>query len=350
MKKLINFFNKAFLILLGMLLLSLFLWNRYIREKLPKELPISLSTLGVFVISCICIMYLIHIFQLITNFDSKNKFISTFSELIFKPLKTLDETIKNTYKIKPYYENLLIKNIKILQNCIIKRFTNPYLKLYVIFEIVPRILLLIALLLDIFLFHELYYIYKVIYISIIILIGKYLKYSYKYAKETYLRALEKIAENILTDHTSVDEDPMYLNIRSIQEFIDIQTDAIIFENKEYTYIPSIKNTYVEQYRKKKNLPLSAKQYQFTVNDITDLQKDFYRIMGIIIPLSVYIEEYRYAEKYSRTVYTKILIYSLYLVCWLYILISSHGITDYSTIIKFIQTFKDVSEPFSGLFL
>lgn len=44
MKKLINFLQKVFLITLGMIILSIYVWNRYIREKLPKELPINLST------------------------------------------------------------------------------------------------------------------------------------------------------------------------------------------------------------------------------------------------------------------------------------------------------------------
>lgn len=352
MKNLIKFVFRLFLIFLGIIILSIYVWNRYIREKLPKELPINLSTIGVFVISLICIIYLINIVQLVLKLDSNNKFIKKFSELIFKPLTTLDDAIKNNHKIKPYYENLLVCIIKFSQKYISKQFANPYLKLYIIFEITPRIVLITAFVVDIFFFHELYYIYKVIYISIFILLGKYLKYSYKSAKENYLMYLEKITENILTNHTMDDEDPMYLNIRSVQEFVDIQTDAIIFDDKEYTYLPVIKDTYVEQFRIKKNLSFNAEQHQFTITDITELQKDFYHVMRIIIPLSVYLEEYHYAEKYSRTRYTKVVIFSLYLICWLYILIISLNldITNYPTIMEILKIFKDISEPFSGLFL
>lgn len=169
MKKLLKVLNKVFLITLSLIILSIYVWNRYIREKLPKELPINLSTIGVFVISLICIIYLINIVQLVLKLDSNNKFIKKFSELIFKPLTTLDDAIKNNHKIKPYYENLLVRIIKFSQKYISKQFANPYLKLYIIFEIVPRIVLITAFVVDIYFFFMNY----IIFIKLFIFLSLY---------------------------------------------------------------------------------------------------------------------------------------------------------------------------------
>lgn len=86
--------------------------------------------------------------------------------------------------------------------------------------------------------------------------------------------LEKITENILTNHTMDDEDPMYLNIRSVQEFVDIQTDAIIFDDKEYTYLPVIKDTYVEQFRIKKICRLTRNNINLLLSISLNYKKIF----------------------------------------------------------------------------
>jgi hypothetical protein len=74
--------------------------------------------------------------------------------------------------------------------------------------------------------------------------------------------------------------------------------------------------------------------------------DFYRIMKLVIPLSVHIEEYSCITNFTKIKYIKLLINSLYLIGWSYILyVSFHTLPIDSFIDLF---FLDVYEPFSGI--
>ncbi len=327
-KNILQLTYKYVLVFLGLLMLSLFFWNRYVRERLPKEIPLDLTIIGILILVYICLIYLINIIALFVETGPKSKLLNKIVNSIYKPLKVLDETIKTNKNIKPHYEQIFEKMLKfIVNNKYIKSGSNPYLKIFIIFEIVPRIVIASALSIDVFCFHQLNYIYKVAIISLVILIGKYIKYSLKYAKEQYILRLESIADHILTDHIEPGEDSLFLNTRPVRLFIELQTDASIFENKQYTFSPIVTDTYALAYRLKNKLPLTIEEYQFTFKDIDQLYKILYIIMGTIIPLSIFIEEYQFAENYSISKYTKILIFSLYLICWSYILGISCSFAD-----------------------
>ena len=350
MKNLIKFVFRLFLIFLGIIILSLYLWNRYIRERLPREIPMNLSTLGIIVLIYISLIYAVLIILLITQYETKNDLLKNIVNIIYKPLKILDQTLKKNVIVKFYYTKIQKFILTVIHRFIVPKVVNPYLKIVITFEILPRVFIGSTLALDVFYFHELHYIYNVVYISIVILVAKYLKYSFAYAKEQYILFLEEITDGILTNHTYPEDDPLFLYERSVREFIDIQTDAIVLGESTYTYSPITSDKHSLAFRKRNNLPLTTKEYQLTLNELKLLHKDFYDVMEIAVPLSVYLEEYRYAENYSRLRYTKVVIFSLYLICWLYILIISLDITNYPTIMEFLKIFKDISEPFSELFL
>lgn len=46
-----------FLTLFGFVFVLWFLWVRFIRERLPKEIPFSLSEIGFYFILYICVLY-----------------------------------------------------------------------------------------------------------------------------------------------------------------------------------------------------------------------------------------------------------------------------------------------------
>ena len=288
--------------------------------------------------------------MLITQYETKNDLLKNIVNIIYKPLKILDQTLKKNVIVKFYYTKIQKFILTVIHRFIVPKVVNPYLKIVITFEILPRVFIGSTLALDVFYFHELHYIYNVVYISIVILVAKYLKYSFAYAKEQYILFLEEITDGILTNHTYPEDDPLFLYERSVREFIDIQTDAIVLGESTYTYSPITSDKHSLAFRKRNNLPLTTKEYQLTLNELKLLHKDFYDVMEIAVPLSVYLEEYRYAENYSRLRYTKVVIFSLYLICWLYILIISLDITNYPTIMEFLKIFKDISEPFSELFL
>lgn len=305
-------------------MLSLYIWNRYIRERLPKDIPFILTNLGFYILLYICILYLVLSVSLIVNHKSENSFINNALNIIYKPLKLLDESIKNNNIIKPYYEKLLLEIVIVTRDMLVKIFENPFLNLSIFFQIFPRIILVLTLIVDVFWFQQLYYIYKVIFISILILFGKYFIYSLKYAKEQYIQILENMADTILTNHHLPDEESSLMNSRTIREFIDIQTEALVYEDLKYRYIALDHNILLEE----------------TKNTI------FEGFLEIAIMLSVYIEEYHCAEKYSRIRYIKIFIFTMYFICWFVILLLSIQVSDMNLIFSCILICNEMLEPFS----
>ena len=276
------------------------------------------------------------------NYKTDSKVLSTLISYIYKPFITLDEAIKTNAIIKPYYE-------KFLYRLVTKTKGINYFKVYLIFEIIPRIILVSALLIDTFYFHCLFLLYKVIIVSLLFLIGKYIKYSFTYAKEQYILELESMVDYIISNYEDPDDElaaaGIVLSALTVRRFIDIQTDAIVYESKEYTYYPvAWHNKYRDDFRKLHNLSTT---HRFTSKEIDLMRVDMYRIMKIIIPISVHLEEYwiktEYYHKYNKR---KMIIFILYLICWSYILYVSANSLSIDTL-SFLLEIQDNIEPFSG---
>jgi hypothetical protein len=106
----------------------------------------------------------------------------------------------------------------------------------------------------------------------------------------------------------------------------------------------ISDVYKLNFRKYNNLPVTWTEHVFTFDEFERLNLEFDNIMKDLIPLSVHIEEYTFRSEYSKVKYMKITIFSLYLICWAYILIVSFKIE----LIYPILNILDKVEPFSGL--
>jgi len=332
--------SKILLLILGFVLLSSFIWLRFIRERLPRDIPFELSLLGFIFLLYACSIYIYIIISLLFDYNVKSKILSILILYIFKPLITLDEAIKTNAIIKPYYERLLVYIAGIKD-------TNYtlYRIIYHLFDTTPRVILVSALLLDTFYFHCLFLLYKVIIVSLLFLIGRYIKYSLTYAKEQYILELESMVEYIVSNYEDPDAEypGLYLSNVPPREFIDIQTDAIVYDSKEYSYNPYLLRQYVHNIYILHNLPHTK---QLTSKELDLLDVDFYRIMKIVIPISVHLEEYRVQVEYSTYKKRKIIIFTLYLICWSYILIVSIHTLSIDTF-SFLWDIKDNTDPFSG---
>jgi len=334
--------SKTLLIILGVVLLSSFIWLRFIRERLPRVIPFDLTLLGFILLLYICSIYIIIILSLLFNYNVSSKIFSTVISYILKPLITLDEAIKTNTIIKPYYERLLVYITGIKDT----NFTL-YRKIYHLFDTIPRIILVSTLLIDTFYFHCLFLLYKVIIVSLLFLIIRYIKYSLTYAKEEYILELEPMVEYIQSNYEDPDDElaaaGIVLSALTVRRFIDIQTDAIVYDSREYTCYPfGWHNKYRNDFCKLHNLSAT----QFTSKEIALMRVDFYRIMKLVIPISVHLEEYRVHVEYSKNKYVKIIIFSLYLICWSYILFLSVNSLSIDTF-TFLFEIIDKEDPFSG---
>ncbi|NQX98395.1 MAG: hypothetical protein HRT73_11035 [Flavobacteriales bacterium] len=316
------FLYNVMMLLLGIMLLSIYIWFRFIRVRLPKDIPFNLSFIGFILLVYICYLLAFVIASLIVKQKFELQLITYILNFIYKPLIFVDKVVKDmTQKYYQKFLDFLVKNLsKITES------TFVLYVIYFVFEILPRVLLLCALLIDVFWFYRLFYFYKMLYVVIILLITKYLVYSLNLAKETYIEYLELRVENILTDYKpSVEEDPEYdpefMYQVSLKKLIEIQVNAKIFGETPYWYSPLI----VTRYKKEELQLFELIEKVCTISLILDYQE----LLGNI--------------KIFR--YLKIVIFTLFFICWFYILLVSLPTLDISLI---GDSFKYICEPFSQM--
>src|SRR5271155_1814187 len=320
--------TKIILIILGILLFSSFVWLRFIRERLPKEIPFNLTMYGFIILVYICSIYIYIITQLYFNIQSENKRLSLIVDMIYKPLLALDEAFKNNSFIKRYYERFLVYLInRIKNNVTLDKESTSYFKFYIILQIIPRVILVTALLIDTFYFHRLAILYKVLLVGLFILISKYIKYSFKYAKEHYILQLEKMVQKIMTDYEDPEQsayDSLFTTMLTVREFIEVQVYIVEDGLEGYTCSPISTHEYNQEFRKRNNLPAT---HRFTREEHERKKAEIKEIMDKVIDISVHISKYEIAG--------------------IYILIKSIHTLDIEEIISIIKI-KDIIEPFSGL--
>jgi len=151
-------------IFIGIFLTSFTIWNILIRVRLPRDIPFDLSLIGFVLLFYICIIYFVNlVIQIIKYRKIKPKLslsgikkevldrLILFLDIIYKPLITLDQSIKSNRIIKPYYEVILSIYLNFIDNILFK-FKYSYLTLYVLYELFPRIVLVTAIFIDTFIY------------------------------------------------------------------------------------------------------------------------------------------------------------------------------------------------------
>jgi hypothetical protein len=201
---------RELLFLIGLFLISWFIWIKFLRGRLPKDIPYLLTEERFYILILICLVYLYLIKKLLfpkykENYIIKDK-LYNLSESIFKPFYVVDEKMKeNKYilkKIINFLDKLALKDVNYLN----------LLKEFYFMNLMPRLVLVLILLIDIFFFYKISIFYKFVILSILPLLLRFKKFQIKESEKSYINYYEKIIgiENIeLIDVRSYDEDEEY---------------------------------------------------------------------------------------------------------------------------------------------
>lgn len=168
----------------------------------------------------------------------------------------------------------------------------------------------------------------------------------KCAKEEYTNNIKQYVKNVYSNYVDLKNDPegICLSNLTLEEFVILQTEEIVYNFNEYSYTPiinySLKKTFYAKYKIPEKTILSKEQLQI-------LEKPFKELIPQLIALSVHIEELSIVPYAKTVIYSKFLIFTTYLFCWSYILYKSFKIELYYPI---LEIFFDKIEPFSGLIL
>ena len=346
LKKLTNYI----LIILGFIIFIIFIWL-LIRVRLPRDIPFNLSMLGFIILIELCYIYGYILYTLFKKDHSTNAFIIYLLDQIFKPLIAFDNFLKNLLGIQSIYLRFMVS---LSYKCIfLFKDTSIF---YVIFYILPKLILVTALVLDTLYFHQLFYLYKVLLIGILLFLHRYLIYSFKHVKELLILQQEPYISSIsmeyipgvvvCDDDDDDDEIPptMYIPLR---KFIEIQTNAIIYENKRYFFMITLSEKAWKEIRVKYNV-ISGQRLtsQMICQEIKE-EKLKINYPNNIAQLSVIIEYYNITTTNERYKTIKKLITMNYLICWVYILIVSIHTLPADTF-NVIWSMIDIEEPFSGI--
>ena len=127
-----NFFNKYFFTFLGSLMFLTYLWFRFIRERLPKDIPFNLSVWGFILLLEITLIYLFVCLSYAGS--SNNKVVKILIDWLFIPLEELHDFFRTNYYTSKFFNtsySFIIKN----NEKIIKNFNHidPYVFLWLIY-------------------------------------------------------------------------------------------------------------------------------------------------------------------------------------------------------------------------
>lgn len=361
MTKILNILSYYILLLFGLIGTSWIIWSRYIRQRIIRDIPDDLLTEYRFwILLYICLIYIYSVKNLWkSNTSPIIKEIATyFRDMIYKPLKTLDQFVKYNKIIEPYYYAFSLQSIgKIL------KLTSTSQKIIIFsLQIFPRIILVIFLLADTFYFNKLEIFYKVVLIGLLPFIFRYIKYSFKEISNHFIQKLENkyyfvyiFEENC--DYTYDNDNKTkaihHYKRATIKEYIEIKYENVVawLSNKvnfEYTGDPYLHSALQKQYCLQK---YNNEVAPMTKQDEQIVSKLFYELTDIIIELKLFYNKFELINEQIYFKITKTIIYLLYSICWSYILSISFyyypiTLTMFNYLINNIQLYLTMPEnPF-----
>ena len=292
--------------------------------------------------------------------------IKKLIEYILYPLKILDITWKTSYYVQPYYLTIMSCLISYLQSI---STTKKHI-IYISFQIIPRLILLLILSIDIFYFHKLFFVYKFIFISIFPLIYQYIKYSLNnYTNHLSFFAKKDYEAIYITNVIGLLFGQEY-NVEAIYDGKKVTLEEyieIISENKLNTEYDNIESNirYVGGGIIKKEFAINYAKRFFNKNiidylselnkiELAELEQEFNLhyskifILKDLIPLNDEVVD----SKIYRN--TRIIIFCIYFLLWSYLLIISYSnvnnfmLTKY--LLEWLNLYIEKIEPFSQTYL
>lgn len=302
------------------ILLLFFIWFRFIRKRLPADIPFTLtlfSTILLIFIICVFFVRLLYVLKILiptpTNFFVK--IISIFKQYIYQQLMS----------------NLIIEQYFKLYFPKIEAFMSNNYAFIFLFDIIIQLIMSLTLFMDVFIYKKLYYIYFVIFL---VIIRYFIQLCLFFIRQTMMDQLSQIENRIEIRENG------FGSIIPLQEYIQQQLNSKTSHKPEIEYDFWVKFSYL------KNIAEKYKLVRGQVIDTEHIINNAKRVLNLIISIhNIFILLNLLAIKYKIIT---ISIVTIYLVCWFCILLISlptFHLTLFDQI--FLKHFQEIYEPFSG---
>jgi hypothetical protein len=346
--------TKVLSVIVTLILCVGYIYLRFLRERLPKDIPFELTVLGFFILINICCVYLLIIKNLLIKPKEDNTIVFFLMNKLYKPLNDLDDLIKTFIKQLHIYKKIFMP---IMKKCKPLLYSN---NMYIIlFEIFPRLVLMTALVIDTYYFHKLFYIYKVLLLGILILLGKYIIYSLRKIKEEYIQKLSfciskvdmTYIEGVFPEDDDEDDDVSLTMIVDFNIFLELQTIYSLYKDPLwYDFFISTEyyNILKKELKMKPEERFLKVHFDYIENKLESKIKPLLEL-SIFIEICSRLAIISNATKNIKKI--KLLIFINYLLCWLNILLLSLQTLNMELVLSCINsTWINNAEPFSNIVL
>lgn len=148
MKTRINSLKNIIMIILGLLIIIYYFWFRFVRERLPQDIPFTLSILSFLSLNILCTIYIYSFYKLCKKKKTPS-FLQQYIFIVFsfmvKPLIIFDNYLKSFTIINQGFSNLgLLFASVILKYKLYSSEMFITKLLYITFNYIPNIILLIS--------------------------------------------------------------------------------------------------------------------------------------------------------------------------------------------------------------
>lgn len=305
-----------------MLLLGNFFWYRFIRARVPRDLPFNLHLISLIVI---CFIILIYAKTLLWKkpYQQDVNNVSFIYSSLYKVINILDDNFKYYIKIKGPLQYFINK---------INNFPSIIYPVICLSKHVPRFILRLLFFRDTFYVGQLCYIYKGVWLLLMPLIITYFLYSLNKIKKERIADVEEKIE--LRDQNFLGP------IIPVEQFMNLQACAIISGKPALRYELVLNYDYTMTLVKKYNI---QKGFQINTKPIYAAQQEILKKILDISKLQYLIQTFDVKYAFIQFI-TKM----LYIIGWSYILLISgpyfHLLPLESS---FVSHFQTIIEPFSG---
>jgi hypothetical protein len=302
------FTRNTLLIVCGFIIILFILWNRLLRVRFPKMLPITLINYDFVFLTVLCLLLFYSLILLILNYffkfqlDSKS-IVTKINSFYIESLQQVD------FKLKSF--DFIWKNIKIYHNTLLISFRDYaiLISIFIIFRLI-KLIPIILLSIDTFYFQEIYYFYISLPLFFIPLLFQYIYHSLHYYYVKTLEDIEKVLDIYVYAHPQDNNVVEYKNNIEVLHYFIQETTQERLGNREV--ILEFKITLTKNFILKNPKADLDDVFNFFYIKMLSICSDYYEVLYKITVIR---------NRYDFWINIIFLVISL--ICWTYMLLSSN---------------------------
>lgn len=305
---------KYFAIICSVSIISIYIWQRFLVEHLPKEVPFILNLLKLILLINLCV---IPCYVIIRSFypSKANVLLLSLRGILLAPFELLDNNIKNNKSIKPIFEKYFLTLLEYIEK---------HYSMLVYFEYGIQIILTCILLFEIFCMQKIILFYKYLWLFLGIYLIKYYLYTITVVKTNQIKLIQAKCD-INLYHIGGAVIPLEI-------FISLQVNDVMQGHPLTSYGIDFKMDYFLEEARKLNKHKVQRINTKKLLDNTEGVVNLIRTIAIV--------EQNYFAKYMEFKSIRIILFLVKFICWSYVLLKSINTLPVDTFLPLMSKYEN----------